>query len=105
MTPSDYYGEFLQRVLTAVAAPAGAVWIRTPQGHLQLQYQVNLRQVGLDNSETDRQQHDELLRMAAQMAKPQLVPPHSGTGPTEDGKPAPGNPTDKVILIAPILVD
>jgi multidrug efflux pump subunit AcrA (membrane-fusion protein) len=105
MAPSDYYGEFLQRVLTAVAAPAGAVWVRTPQGHLQLQYQVNLRQVGLDRSETDRQTHDELLRLAAQLGRPQLVPPHSGTGTSEEGKPAPGNPTGYVILLAPILVD
>jgi multidrug efflux pump subunit AcrA (membrane-fusion protein) len=105
MSPSDYYGEFLQRVLSAVAAPAGAVWVRTPQGHLQLQYQVNLRTVGLDQNETDRQTHDELLRLAAQLGRPQLVPPHSGTGAGEDGKPPPGNPTKFVILLAPILVD
>ena len=48
LSPFDYYGEFLQRVLTAVAAPAGAVWVRTPQGHLQLQYQINIRQAGLE---------------------------------------------------------
>ena len=47
----------------------------------------------------------ELLRLAAQLGRPQMVPPHSGTGPGEDGKPAPGNPTNYVILIAPILVD
>jgi hypothetical protein len=105
LSPSDYYGEFLQRVLTAVAAPAGAVWVRTPQGHLQLQYQINLRQAALDRSENDRQTHDELLRLAAQMARPQMLPPRSGIGPTEEGKPAPGNPTDYVVLIAPILVD
>jgi biotin carboxyl carrier protein len=105
MAPSDYYGEFLQRVLSAVAAPAGAVWVRTPQGHLQLQYQVNIRQVGLDRSEADRQSHDELLRLSAQMARPQMFPPHSGTGAGEEGKPAPGNPTDYVILMAPIMVD
>jgi hypothetical protein len=105
MPPGDYYGQFLQRVLDAVAAPAGAVWIRTPQGHLQLQFHIKLNQVGLDRSETDRQTHDELLRMAAQQGRPQMVPPHSGTGPAEDGKVAPGNPTDYMILLAPILVD
>jgi hypothetical protein len=103
--PSEYYGQFLQRVLAAVAAPAGAVWVRTPQGHLQLQFQINMRQVGLDASETARQTHDELLRLCAQMGRSQMVPPHSGTGTAEEGKPAPGNPTDYVILIAPILVD
>jgi HlyD family secretion protein len=104
LPPTEYYGEFLQRVLTAVAAPAGAVWIRTPQGHLQLQYQVNMQTVGLDG-DNERQIHSELLRAAAQMARPQMLPPHSGIGPQEEGKIAPGNPTDFVILLAPILVD
>src|SRR5262245_12238573 len=75
LPPSEYYGEFLQRVLAAVAAPAGAIWLRTPQGHLQLQYQVNMRQVGLDKSDEDRQAHGELLRQAAQNARPFMVPP------------------------------
>src|SRR6516162_1634120 len=83
LPPSEYYGQFLQHVLDAVAAPAGALWVRTPQGHLQLQYQIKLDIVGLDQTETSRQAHDELLRLAAHMAKPQMVPPHSGTGPNE----------------------
>src|SRR5436853_6163010 len=100
MSPGDYYGQFLQRVLDAVAAPAGAVWVRTPQGHLQLQYQINLRQVGLDKSEADRQSHSDLLRhVATQMRPIPPVPPHSSTT-VEDGKPGPGNPTDSVILLA-----
>jgi hypothetical protein len=105
MSPGDYYGQFLQRVLDAVAAPAGAVWVRTPQGNLQLQYQVKMHLVGLDKSDTDRQTHDELLRMAAQVARPQMVPPHSGIGTPEEGKTAPGNPTDFMIHLAPIMVE
>lgn len=105
LAPSDYYGEFLQRVLAAVAAPAGAVWVRTPQGNLQLQFQINMKQVGLDGSDEDRQAHGELLRQATMMARPLLVPPRSGTGQQEEGKPAPGNPTDYLVLLAPILVD
>lgn len=104
LPPTEYYGEFLQRVLTAVAAPAGAVWIRNQQGNYQLQYQVNMQLVGLDG-ENERQIHTELIRAATQMARPQLLPPHSGIGPQEEGKVAPGNPTDYVILLAPILVD
>jgi biotin carboxyl carrier protein len=105
LAPTDYYGEFLQRVLAAVAAPAGAVWVRTPQGHLQLQYQINIREVGLDRSEEDRQAHGELLRQAAQMARPLMLPPQSGTGAQEEGRPAAGNPSNKFILLAPILVE
>src|SRR5262245_48364276 len=105
LAPAEYYGEFLQRLLTAIAAPAGAIWLRTPQGNLQLQYQINMRQVGLDSTETSRQTHDELLRQVAMKGQPGLLPPHSGLGQVEGGGPAPGNPTGYVILIAPILVE
>jgi len=105
LAPAEYYGEYLQRVLTCLQAPAGAVWIRTPQGNLQLQYQINMRQVGLDSSETSRQTHDELIRQAAMMGQPRLVPPQSSVGTPQDGAPVAGNPTDYVILIAPILVE
>src|SRR5688500_12460562 len=37
--PAQYYSEFLQRVYFAVQGFAAAVWIRTPQGNLQLQCQ------------------------------------------------------------------
>ncbi len=105
LSPPEYYGEFLQRLMTAIAAPAGAIWIKTPQGNLQIQYQINMRQVGLDKAEHSRAQHDELLRQATTKAMPAIVPPHSSTGEIGDGKVAPGNPTDYVILFAPILYD
>jgi hypothetical protein len=105
LQPQQYYGEFLQRVLTAIAAPAGAIWLRTPQGNLQLQYQINMRHVGLDRSESSREQHNKLLEEAFKKAQPGLVPPHSGLGPGEGGAATAGNPTDFVILLAPILVE
>ena len=40
--PAVFYSEMLKRLLESLAAPAGAVWTRTPQGNLQIQYQVNL---------------------------------------------------------------
>jgi hypothetical protein len=105
LPPEDYYREYLKRVLSALEAPAGAVWIRNPQGHFPLQYHINVQQVGLDRTEEGRRSHDELIRQAAFKAQPMVVPPRSGSGPTENDMPAPGNPTDYVILIVPILVD
>jgi hypothetical protein len=105
LAPAEYYGEFLQRVLTCLQAPAGAIWLRTPQGNLQLQYQINMRQVGLDQTETSRQSHDELLRMVAMRGQQQLVPPQSSVGAPEGGAAVAGNPTNYVILFAPILVE
>jgi hypothetical protein len=105
LDPSAFHGEFLQRVLTGIAAPAGAVWVRTSLGHLQLQFQINMQQVGLETTETSRQTHDELLRQTCQQGKPQILPPHSGVGVKDDAPAGPGNPTDYFILLAPMLVE
>lgn len=105
LPPADYFGEFLKRVLTALAAPAGAVWMRTPQGNLQLQFQVNLQQLGLNRSEEARQSHDELLRLAFQQPRPIHLPPQSFAGQADGGATAPGNPTDCILLLVPIQVE
>jgi hypothetical protein len=101
--PAQYYSEFLQRVYFAIQGFAAAVWVRTPQGNLQLQCQINLREVGLDRTPDSRPLHDELLRQAALQAKGGVVRPHFshnfGTAPEQMA----GNPTDYVIILAPIL--
>src|SRR4029077_2606524 len=100
-----FYGEMLKRLLESMAAPAGAVWTRTTQGNLQLQFQVNLKEVGVDRSEEARQSHEELLRLA--LTKPQQIhlPPRSGAGPAQEGRTAPGNPTDYLLLMVPVLLN
>jgi hypothetical protein len=105
MAPPDYYSEFLQRILQALAAPAGAIWLMTQQGNLQLQCQVNMRDVGLDQTKEGRASHDEFLRQALTKGQPGMLPPRSGLGSAEGNRAAPGNPTDYLILLAPIMVD
>src|SRR3569623_384396 len=61
---STFYGEMLQRLLDSLTAVAGAVWVRTPQGNLQQQFQINVTQTGLDQSEAGRERHAALLRGA-----------------------------------------
>ena len=104
LNPPDFFAEFLQRLLTALAAPAGAIWGRTPQGNLQLWYQINYKEVGLHEIENGQASHDELLRQAAQDPKPRFVPPHSGVGTNGDG-PSAANLTRFVVLLVPILVE
>ena len=105
LAPAEFYGEMLKRVLAAMGAPAGAVWGRTPQGNLSLQFQINMREVGLDKSEDGKLVHDELLRQATLQPQPLHLPPHSGAGAAEEGKPAPGNPTDFLLLLVPVLLN
>ena len=103
LSPPEYYGEFLQRLMTAIAAPAGAVWVKTPQGNLQIQYQINMRHVGLDRAETSRAEHDELLRQVTAKAQPGMIMPHSSTGESIDGRPSPGNRLSPLLVARPLL--
>ena len=75
-----FYSELLKRLLESLAAPAGAVWTRTAQGNLQIQFQVNLKEIGLDQSDEVRQAHGEVLRLAVAQGKPMDLPPRSGVG-------------------------
>ena len=79
--PATFYGELLRRLLESLAATAGIVWLRNAQGNLQILFQINSKEVGLDRSEEARRSHDELLRRA--VVRPQALhfPPHSGAGP------------------------
>ena len=103
MPPSDFFQDFLKRVIEGIDAAAGAIWLKNPQGFLQLQCQVNIDGVGLDNHKNGRQSHNELLRQAFQTAKPILLEPFGSTGILE-GIPA-GNPTEMVVLLAPVIQD
>src|SRR5450432_1713987 len=101
--PAQYYSEFLQRVYFAMQGFGAAIWIRTPQGNLQQQCQINLREVGLDRTPDSRPMHDELLRQAALQAKGGIVTPHFSHNFGTGGDQIAGNPTDYVILLVPIL--
>lgn len=105
LPPVEYYKELLTRVLSAMAAPAGAIWVRTAQGNLQLLFHINLREVGIDKDEHSRSSHDELLRYAMGTKQSLSLLPHSGAGPGEDGRAAPGNPTSFLLLLAPVLLN
>ena len=103
VAPAAFYGELLQRLLESLAAVAGCVWIRTAQGNLQQQFQINMQQLGLDASEEARQSHDALLRVAFTTAQPMNLPPRSAMGPREEGKATPGNLTNCLLLLVPIM--
>ncbi|HEY7329472.1 MAG TPA: hypothetical protein VH592_17670 [Gemmataceae bacterium] len=99
-----FFSEMLKRLLETLAAPAGVVWARTPQGNLQMQYQINLKEIGLDQNEEVRASHEELLRQAVTQPRPFHMPPRSGVQ-REDGKAQAGNLTNYLLLIAPIIVN
>jgi len=107
LPPHHFYGEMLRRLLDSLAAPIGAVWAKNPKGHLQIQFQNNFRDAGFDRSDDTRLMHEELLRytLTVNPPKPFHLLPQTSLGSVDPNRPAPGNPSDFILLIAPIVVN
>jgi hypothetical protein len=114
LAPTEFYQQFLNKTLTAIDAPAGAVWLRTPQGFLQIACQVNLEKVGLETRRGGRQCHNEILRQVFQQApppRPVMLEPNGRLAPNPQAPPPQGegagvpaaNLTDFFALFAPIV--
>jgi len=97
----EFYSEFLNRVVSALAAIGGAVWTPSEGGGLQLDYQINLRETELAASDENLQRHGHLLHKVMKTGEPVLVPPHSGEGSDEKA----GNPTSFLLVLAPVKVE
>ncbi len=100
VAPEAFFSEFLPRVVSALAAAGGAVWMLNPEGQLALQYQINIQETKLGESEERQNQHARLLYKALSVPDGMLVPPHSGPGDVAqlvDETPA-TNPTDFLLI-------
>src|SRR3972149_4575509 len=75
IAPEEFYGGFLNRVVSALAANGGAVLATNPEGRLALQYQINLQETQLREREEAQQQHSRLLYKVLQSGEGALVPP------------------------------
>ena len=51
LSPEEFHTEFLPKVVDALAAIGGAIWTVDDQGRLALQYQINLQETKLRDSE------------------------------------------------------
>lgn len=105
-SPTEFYDAMLNKVVAALAAPGGAVWTVSENGGLQLAYQINLRQTGLIDNEVGQQQHGRLLHQVLSSTEGTLVAPHSGAaGVTDTDENAAANPTDFLLVLAPVHND
>ena len=59
--PNEFYVEFLNRSVAAVAATGGAFWMMDGRGGLRLQYQVEFGATGLMDGRVKTAPHDALL--------------------------------------------
>jgi multidrug resistance efflux pump len=99
--PQEYYAEFLNRVVSALAANGGAVW-SNDQGRLGLAYQIKLHECRLpEKSEEEQVQHGRLLQKVMASGEGALVPPHSGLSEGDQG----ANPTEFLLVLGPLKTE
>ena len=91
----EFYPELLSRIITALAAVGGAVWLLDEDRQLKLQYQINAEPTILADDTDDSTRHRRLISRAANAGQSLLVPPYSGT---TDGD-AEGNPTRYLLVL------
>jgi multidrug efflux pump subunit AcrA (membrane-fusion protein) len=99
--PNEFYVEFLNRAVAAVAASGGAFWLLDGRGSLKLQHQLEFRLTGLLDGKARTQPHDALLGCMIQASQPQIIPP----GASIEGVPNAGNSTPFALILAPLVVD
>ena len=107
LPPTEFYEKFLTHTLNAIDAPAGVVWLRTPQGFLQIACQANLDKIGLDAKRGGRQCHNEILRQVfqSQPPRPCMIEPQGRlTGMSAEAGSVPAaNLTDYYTFFSPII--
>lgn len=105
-TIEQFYEEFLNKVVAALAAIGGAVWTVT-SGGMQLTYQINLRGTGLVENPIGQEQHGRLLQRTLGSDEGLLVAPHSGSaaGTSDGDEHAAANPTDYLLVMVPVHND
>jgi len=97
----EFYGAFLDRVISALAAIGGAVWAISEAGGLELQYQSNLRETHLADNQESLNAHGQLLQKIVASGEGGLVQPRSGDG--QNGQAS--NPSDFLLILGPIKLD
>ncbi len=100
-TAEEFYPELLSRIITALAAAGGAIWLLDDDQQLKLQYQINAEPNILADDTDDSVRHRRLISRAANAGQSLLVPPYSGT---TDGD-AEGNPTRYLLVLGSLVHD
>ncbi|MFV1966109.1 MAG: efflux RND transporter periplasmic adaptor subunit [Pirellulaceae bacterium] len=101
ITAEEYHAAFLQRIVSALAAVGGAIWLASEGRRMELAYQINLSESLLDSSSDDATRHLRLLDYVVHTNEGALVPPLSGGADEAAG----GNPTDFLLVLCPLRGD
>jgi multidrug efflux pump subunit AcrA (membrane-fusion protein) len=95
----QFYTEFLNRVVQALAAVGGVVWKAGEGGGPEVQAQLNFQEQRLGNSKEELIAHRRLIHNTFRTGESVLVQPHSG-GTDANGV----NPSEYLLVLGPVKI-
>ncbi|MBQ6107775.1 MAG: biotin/lipoyl-binding protein, partial [Thermoguttaceae bacterium] len=103
MPEEEFYAQFLQRVVAAVAAIGGVVWKVGETGTLALQCQVNIRESGLTDLDKEKMtEHSRLLYKSLKHPEGLTTAPYTSS---EEENGMTGNPMGCIVLLQPLITE
>ena len=101
LAEADFFRGLLDRVIEAMGAVAGLVWLIGEQGRVEPVCHAGMQATGLTDEKESQEAHGRLVQTLIGNPTGLLVPPRAGlAGP--DGKPAADNPSDLLVVSSPI---
>jgi len=97
MPASEFYPAVLQRIVNALAAVGGAIWMLDGEGGLRLAHQIQISPNLIEPQNDEAIQHGRLLSRLIQQGRGELIPPMSSS--LAEGE---GNPTRYLLVTAPL---
>jgi len=98
---AEYYPAVLQRIISALAAAGGAIWLVDDEGTMRMVHQIQMDPSLMQANNPAAGQHGRLLTRLFSQGRAELIPPMSGSG-EEGGE---GNPTRFLLVTAPLLAN
>lgn len=97
MVAAEFYPAVLQRVVNALAAVGGAIWLLEGENGLRLAHQIQISPNLIDPQNDEAIQHGRLLSRLMVQGRGELIPPMSSS--LAEGE---GNPTRFLLVTAPL---
>jgi hypothetical protein len=94
----EFYPAVLQKVVNALAARGGAVWLLDGESGLRLAHHIDIAPSLIDANKQEAISHGRLLGRLIQKGTPELVPPYSGSEQTGEA-----NPTEFLLVTSPLI--
>ncbi len=98
--PRRFHQRALESAVKGLAAAGGAIWARSADGQIRSECQFRMEAIPLAETWADAQRHTQLLVATIGASEPRLVAPRAALA----GEPQAANPTDYLIVLAPLVV-